>query len=111
MTREIKITKSSGNVFADLGFKDAQERLVKAKLALKINQLLDKRELKQIDAAKILGINQPKISALANGRLKDFSIEKLLGFLIKLDQDIDIIVHQKPKRRKAPARFSVELAA
>jgi len=111
MPNKIKMTKSSGNVFADLGFKNADEHLIKAKLALKINQLLKKRELNQVSAEKILGINQPKISALANGRLKDFSIEKLFEFLIKLDQDIDIVVHQKPKRRKTSARLSVDLAA
>ena len=107
MTQKIKITKSSGNVFADLGLKDAKERLIKTKLALKINQILANRKLKQVAAAKILGVNQPKVSALANGRLKDFSIERLFEFLNKLDQDIDIIVHQKPKCRKEPARLDL----
>ena len=110
MTDKIKVTKSSGNVFADLGFQDAKERLVKAGLALKINKIIEKRKLKQIAAAKVLGINQPKISALACGRLKDFSIERLIEFLNKLDQDVKIVVHQKPKNRKAPAQFNVVYA-
>ena len=60
MSDKIKFTKSTGNVFADMGFKNSKERLVKAELALKINQLIDARKLKQIEAAKILRINQPK---------------------------------------------------
>ena len=110
MTREIKMTEGSGNVFADLGFADAKERLIKVKLAMKINQLIEERKFKQVQAAKILGINQPKISALANGRLKEFSIERLIEFLNKLDQDVEIVVHAKPKNRKAPARLSIALA-
>ena len=110
MTHQIKITNSSGNVFADLGLKNAEERLAKVKLALKINQIIEKRKLKQVAAAKILGINQPKISALANGRLKEFSMERLIEFLNKLDQDVEIIIHAKPKNRKAPAHLTVAWA-
>ena len=103
----IKMTKSSGNVFADLGLKDAKEHLVKADLALTINKIIEKRKLKQVEAAKILGINQPKVSALANGRLKDFSIDRLIDFLNRLDQDVQIVIHQKAKNRKTPARLDV----
>lgn len=110
MTDKIEFTKSSGNVYADLGFKDANERLVKAELASKINQIIDKRDLKQKEAAKILGINQPKVSALINGRLTDFSIERLIWFLNRLDQDVKIIISSKPKNRKAPAGFEVAFA-
>lgn len=110
MSDKIKYTKSTGNVFADIGFKNAKERLVKAELALKINQLIEERDLKQIEAAKILGINQPKISAIANGRLNDFSIERLIDFLNKLDQDVEIFVHEKPKRTKRAAHFTVAFA-
>ena len=110
MSDKIKFIKSSGNVFADMGFKNAKERLVKAELALKINQLIEGRKLKQIEAAKILCINQPKISAISNGRLNDFSIERLIEFLNKLDQDVEIVVHEKPKRTKRPAYFTVAFA-
>ena len=68
------------------------------------------RKLNQESAAKILGINQPKISAIANGRLKDFSIERLIEFLNKLDQDVKIYIHEKPKNKKRPALFEVEAA-
>ena len=72
---KIKFTKSNDNVYEDIGFKDAKEHLVKADLAIKINQIIKNRNYKQENAAEILGINQPKISAIDNGRLKDFSIE------------------------------------
>lgn len=107
MTRKIKYTKSTGNVYADLGFKNAREMLVKADLARVINQIIVERELTQVAAAKILGINQPKISAIANGRLAEFSIERLIDFLNKLDLDVEIYIHQKPKRAKRPASFTV----
>ena len=110
MSDKIKFTKSSGNIFADMGFKNSKERLVKAELALKINQLIEERKLKQVEAAKILGINQPKISAISNGRLNDFSIERLIEFLNKLDQDVEIVIQEKPKRTKRPAHFTVAFA-
>ncbi|MCC2666552.1 MAG: family transcriptional regulator [Gammaproteobacteria bacterium] len=109
MTPKTHVIDSSGNVFSDLGFPDAKERLAKVKLAMKINELIAKRNLKQAQAAKILGINQPKISALANGRLKEFSIERLIEFLNKLDQDVEIFVHARPKNRKMPAHLSIAL--
>jgi predicted XRE-type DNA-binding protein len=110
MNKEIKFTKGSGNVYKDLGFEDAEIRFAKAKLVSKLNQLLDKKKLTKIKAAKILGINQPKVSALINGRLTDFSIERLIGFLNKLDQDVKIVISGKPKKRKIPAGFEVAFA-
>jgi predicted XRE-type DNA-binding protein len=110
MSEKIKHTKSSGNIFEDMGFKDAKERLVKAELALKINQIIEDRKLTQIQAAQILHVNQPKISAIANGRLADFSIERLIEFLNKLDQDVEIVIHNKPKRSKRSASFTVAFA-
>lgn len=110
MSDKIKYIKSSGNVFDDMGFKNAKERLVKAELALKINQIIDARKLTQVEAAHILRINQPKVSAIANGRLADFSIERLIEFLNKLDQDVEIVIHNKPKKLKRPALFTVAFA-
>lgn len=110
MGDDIKFTKSSGNVFADMRFKDAKEFLVKADLAIRINQIIKARGLKQAAAADLLGINQPKISAIANGRLKDFSIERLIEFLNKLDQDVKIVIHEKPQKTKRAAFFKVAAA-
>ncbi len=103
------VTPSSGNVFADLGFSDAGERKTKLRLAFAINQILDERRLPQTKAARLLGINQPKISALANYRLDGFSVERLMDFLTALDQDIEIVIRSKPKSRR-PARIVVTAA-
>ena len=73
--------KSSGNVFADLGLPNAEDRLAKAELARKINEIIGKRRLTQVEAAELLGVDQPKISALARGRLEGFSLERLMRFL------------------------------
>jgi len=110
MANKIEHTKSSGNVYADLGFKDAEDRLVKARLAMKINQIIEDRGLTQVEAGDVLGINQPKVSALANGRLVEFSIERLIHFLNKLDLDVKIIVSEKPKNRKTSAYLKVNFA-
>ncbi|MES2141464.1 MAG: helix-turn-helix transcriptional regulator [Pseudomonadota bacterium] len=97
---KLEITKSSGNVFADIGLPNADKYLAKAELARQVNHIITKRSLKQIEAAKVLGIDQPKISALSCGRLDGFSIERLIDFLNKLDRDVEIIVKKKPTRRK-----------
>lgn len=95
---KIEITKSSGNIFADIGIKDPEKYLAKAELARKINAVIDEHGLKQVDAAKLLEIDQPKISALSCGRLDDFSLERLISFLNKLDCNVKIIVTE-PKRK------------
>lgn len=110
MTENIKHTKSSGNVFEDLGFKDSKQRLVKAELAVKINELIEVKKLKQADAAKLIGVSQPKISDISRGNLQDFSIERLIEYLNRLDQDVEIVIHAKPKRTKRPAHFIVAFA-
>ena len=90
--------EGSTNVFADLDMVDADEKLAKAELALKINQLLKKKNLKQIEAAKLLGIDQSKISLLNRGRLSAFSIERLVRFLNLLNQDVEIIIRGSRRR-------------
>jgi predicted XRE-type DNA-binding protein len=94
-----KHTVGSGNVFADLELPGAEEALVKADLAHKILSLLRERRLTQAQAADILGIDQPKISALNCGRLSGFSIERLLRFLVLLGQDVKITVKSRPRSR------------
>jgi predicted XRE-type DNA-binding protein len=98
-----KITMSSGNVFADIGLPDAEERLEKAQLAHKISQIIQRRHLSQAEAAKILGTEQPKISAIMNGKLVGFSLERLIHFLNILGSDVQIIVKPKQPRRKSAA--------
>ena len=100
------ITRGTGNVFADLGYADAEERQTRLRLAHAINGVVARRRLTQGAAAKKLGINQPKVSALANYRLDGFSVERLMSFLTALDQDVEIVVRNKPRSRAA-ARISV----
>ena len=100
------ITRGTGNVFADLGFPDADERQTKARLAFAINGILEKRHLSQVDAALRLGINQPKVSALSNYQLTGFSVERLMHFLNALGRDVEIVIRNKPSSRKV-ARITV----
>ena len=105
---KIEIVKSSGNVFADVGIKDPEKYMAKAELARKINVIIEKRGLKQSESAKLLEIDQPKISALSCGRLDDFSIERLFTFLNKLDRDVEILVREpRNKRIHKPGHLTV----
>lgn len=90
---------SSGNVFADLGLPRADEALAKAELAQKISGIIRARRLSQAQAAELLGVDQPKVSALARGRLSGFSIERLLRFLMLLGHDVEITVKSRPRSR------------
>jgi predicted XRE-type DNA-binding protein len=103
------ITRGTGNVFADLGYADAEERQTKLRLAFAINEVVARRRLAQAAAAEKLGINQPKVSALANYKLDGFSVERLMTFLTALDQDVEIVIRKKPRSR-AVARISVVAA-
>jgi predicted XRE-type DNA-binding protein len=103
---EEAITRGTGNVFADLGYDDAEERQTKLRLAHAINGVIARRRLTQAAAADKLGINQPKVSALANYKLDGFSVERLMTFLTALDQDVEIVIRKKPRSR-AVARISV----
>lgn len=102
---EPAIIRGSGNVFADLGLPDPGERQTKTRLALAINRLIKSRSLKQAEAALLLGVPQPKVSALVNYRLDGFSVEKLMDFIVALGRDVEIVV--RPVRGNAEARVSV----
>ncbi len=93
-----KITRGSGNVFKDLGFKDPEEYKAKAELALQISKIIEKRDLTQTQASKLIGATQPDISKLKTGQLSGFTIDRLLDFLRHLDRSIEI--HIKGKRGK-----------
>ena len=90
-----EITIGSANIFADLGLENAEEMLVKAKLARQIYVCITDRKLSQIEAANILGIDQPKVSNLIDGKLAAFSIERLFRFLNALDRDVEITIKAK----------------
>ena len=103
------ITRGSGNVFADLGFPDAEERQTKLRLAYALNSIMEGQRLTQAAAAARLGLNQPKVSALRNYKLEGFSVERLMMLLNALDQDVEIVIRKKPRSRAA-ARISVVAA-
>jgi predicted XRE-type DNA-binding protein len=107
--RDDEVVRGSGNVFADLGFPDAVERQAKLRLAYALNQVLDQRKLTQASAAKVLGVGQPKVSALRRYKLEGFSVERLMTLLTAVDQDVEIVIRRKPKTRRA-ARISVVAA-
>lgn len=92
MGRKIKYTESAGNVFADLGIENPEETLAKSELVRQIAKIIKKKKLTQKQAAEVLGIDQPKISALIRGRLRSFSLERLIRFLNELGQDVSIMI-------------------
>ena len=98
--RKEPVTRGTGNVFADLGFPDAAERQAKLRLAYALNQELEARKISQADAAKVLGVTQPKVSALRRYKLEGFSVERLMNLLTALDQDVEIVIRRKPRSRK-----------
>ena len=102
MSKEIDIQVSSGNIFADLGMPNADEMLMKAELVRQINQIITQRKLNQLQAAEVLGIDQPKVSALMRGKLTGFSTERLFRFLNALGCDVQIVVKPKLKSPEIP---------
>lgn len=106
---EEAITRGTGNLFADLGYPDAEERQTRLRLAQAINAVIKRRRLAQAAAGARMGINQPKVSALANYRLDGFSVERLMAFLTALDQDVEIVIRNKPRSR-VTGRITVSAA-
>lgn len=94
--RNLKKRASSGNVFLDLGLERADEHLVKAGLVVKLGGVIRQRKLTQVEAATVMGVDQPKVSALLAGHYRGYSLERLMRFLLALGNDVEIVV--KPKR-------------
>jgi predicted XRE-type DNA-binding protein len=96
----------SGNIFADIGLPNAEEHLIKAQLVYKIDTLMQARGLKQTDAASLFGVRQPDVSKMLRGDFRQFSVERLMRFLVALGQDVKIVV--KPHRgTRRPAQLKV----
>lgn len=100
--RKIEAHESSGNVFADLGLPDSEERMLKAGIVVELRRLIKERELTQVKAAKLVGVSQPDLSHLLRGDFDDYSAERLMKMLTAFEQDIEIIM--KPHHRKAGQR-------
>ena len=105
----IEIELGGRNVYADLGFADAEDMFVKAQLVAKIAELIRHQNLTQQRAAQILGLTQPKVSALLRGQFRGISERKLLKCLTTLGRDVQIVVKEAPRRRTA-GRLSVLFA-
>jgi predicted XRE-type DNA-binding protein len=97
-TRQVAVHASSGSVFKDLKLSDADEFLAKSQLAVRIHKIIKSRRLTQAAAGKLLGINQPRVSALLNGRLDGFSTDRLFRFLTALGCDVRISVSRPHPR-------------
>jgi len=108
MPKRVEVEASSGNVFADLAVPGPEECLAKAKLVQRIADIIAERKRTQARAAAILGVDQPKISALVRGKFEGFSIDRLLRFLNALGRDVEIVI-SPTRRSKGPASTSVAL--
>ena len=97
---KMKIERSSGNVFADLGRPDAEAHLLKAKLVSRIDEIIRQRGLKQVVAAKLLGLSQPDVSRLLRGNFREYSVERLLRLLLALGRDVEIVIREPRSRRR-----------
>ena len=90
----MKIERGSGNVFKDLGYPDADAHLLKAELVTRIDKIICQRGLKQVEAAKLLGLSQPDVSRLLRGNFREYSMERLLRLLTVLGRDVEIVIRQ-----------------
>ena len=106
-TDKMKIERGSGNVFADLGRPDADAHLLKAELVTRIDKIIRQRGLKQVEAAKLLGLSQPDVSRLLRGSFREYSVERLLRLLTALGRDVEIVIREPRSRRQG--RLSVEV--
>ena len=97
---EASVEKSSGNIFADLDIAMPEEMLAKARIAHLIVQIITKSHMTQKEAAELLGLTQPKVSMIMNGRLEGFSLERLIMAMTALDRDVEIRIRKKPRTRE-----------
>jgi predicted XRE-type DNA-binding protein len=102
MTKKISYHRSGDNVFADVGLPNAEEHLIKARLVMKIDALMRARKLKQVEAASLFGVKQPDVSKMLRGDFRQFSVERLMRFLVALGQDVEIVVRPHRGTRDVP---------
>jgi predicted XRE-type DNA-binding protein len=104
MAKRIQVVQGSDNIFRDLGLPNPEELLAKAEIASRISQAIRARRLTQARAARILDIDQPKVSRLLRGHLQDFSTERLLRFARLIGQDIEVVMRTPRRPRKGRLR-------
>jgi len=108
--KPVEYEVGSGNVYADLGFANAAEMLAKARMVAQVGRIIQARKLTQAQAGELLGIDQPKISALLRGHFRGYSQQRLIGFLTKLGMDVEIVFRPKAKKRQAVGSVSITFA-
>jgi predicted XRE-type DNA-binding protein len=90
----IECYEGSGNIFADIGLKNADELYARACIGIEVLRILESRKLKQREIGKLLDIGQSEVSHLMNGHFSRFSEGKLLSFLKKLDREVTLVITQ-----------------
>ncbi|MGD0867349.1 MAG: helix-turn-helix transcriptional regulator [Rhizomicrobium sp.] len=105
MTRKTKVEVGSGNIFADLGLPDAESHFLKAQIVSEIYRLANTRKLTQTAMGKLVGISQPEVSRMFRGNFREYSVERLMGFLTAFDRDVEIVVRPR-KRAGKPGRIT-----
>lgn len=105
-SQSVKIERGSGNVFADLDLPDAETHFLKAELVTRIDKIIRQRRLKQVEAAKLLGLSQPDVSRLMRGDFREYSIDRLLRLLTALGRDVEIVIRESDAGRLG--RLSVQ---
>ena len=103
-TDETMVERGRGNVFADLGFPDSDTHLLKSELVTRIELIISQRGLKQVEAAKLLGLSQPDVSRLLRGQFQDYSVERLLRLLMALGRDVKIVIQKSHSEREGRLR-------
>jgi predicted XRE-type DNA-binding protein len=94
MARKVKVEVGSGNIFADLGLPDADTHFLKAQIVSEIHRITVERKLTQARTGKLMGITQPEVSRMFKGSFREYSIERLMGFLTSFDRDVEIVVER-----------------
>ena len=107
----MKVEVGSGNIFADLGLPDAEEMLLKSQIVVQLHRLIKEMKLTQTDAAKRIGIGQPDLSNVLRGRFRGYSAERLMRMLTAFDQDIEIVVRPRGKKKAGTGRITLVAAA
>lgn len=106
---KFKVERSSGNIFYDLGFENHEELFVRSQLACAIALIVQKRKMKQVDVAKLLGLTQGRVSELVNGKLDKFSLDRLISILNALDQRVRIVVEGIGRSKSKKCLIEVDL--
>lgn len=98
---EVEVHEAQGNIFADLGLPDAETHYLKAQIVTELYRLTTARKLTQAKAGEVMGISQPEVSRLFKGHFREYSVERLMGFLTAFEQDVDIVVRPRSKAGEA----------